>query len=483
MANPIGRTIVTTAGNTGALAKVEDKKSPRNGGLHSRKPITASGTATMQFVVPDRDEEDDWLNIWYGGATRLSLQLREPDGALTAPVGPDDPTYTTPLAGHGMYISNTTVESVTGRHNIAIRISPRANPSPNVAGTVKPGPWTLTLTETAGTGDDVDCWINRGGKDRCPRFVNADQDRTRTLGSPGTAHNVITVANYNHSTNKIDESSSRGPTIDNRPAGETKPDLAAPGVGIVAAKSSARNTGVCCDCCYDFYVTLSGTSMSAPHVTGVVALLFQAEPTLTWDGVRTRLRDGADPPDPITGPTLPDAVWGEGILNAKKTLLIADGTGPVARAGRDVVGLPLIAPGTWAADGTSVPARLTELRARVLRTPLGQLTAVLVGAHYDEGLRLVNTRRRVTVAWHRMHGPALLRHVIGAPPGTATLIPATFEGLDVRQGLDRFLTELAREGSLPLRADIARHREFLLALPGLDVTALEDAREPADLVG
>ena len=165
-------------------------------------------------------------------------------------------------------------------------------------------------------------------------------------------------------------------------------------------------------------------------------------------------------------------------------MLIADGTGPVARAGRDVVGLPLIAPGTWAADGASVPGRVSPSCGPVCFAPRwGQLAAVLVSAHYDEGLRLVNTRRRVTVAWHRMHGPALLRHVIGAPPGTATLIPATFEGLDVRQGLDRFLTELAREGSLPLRADIARHREFLLALPGLDVTALEDARVPADLVG
>ena len=447
-ANPIGRSIVASAGNVGALADLSEEGSHPRGGMHSRKAINPSGNATMRFAVREQDAADDWLYVWYGGASRISLQLKEPGGAqLTDSVKPDDAEYTTALAGHPLSIRSETNASTTGRHRIAIRISPRPGP----VGTIKPGPWTLTLRETAAVGADVDCWISREDNDRNPRFVNDDQDRMRTIGSPGCGHSVITVANYDHRDNTIAESSSRGPTIDARPDGETKPDLAAPGVGIVAAKGRARG-GTCCDCCYDFYVGKSGTSMAVPHVTGVVALMFEADKTLTWDQVRTRLRAGADPPDPITGPTLPNEVWGTGILNAKKALQVPDvhnavGTGPTAFAG----------------------SHLEEMRAAVLATPLGQTAAALVSTHFDEVLRLINARRRVTVAWHRMGGPDLVDHLVHAPSGGPVVLPVAIDGKDLRIGLARLLDALEGEGSLPLRTDVRRHRDLVLRLPGLDL--------------
>ena len=74
----------------------------------------------------------------------------------------------------------------------------------------------------------------------------------------------------------------------------TYPDLAAPGDSIVA--SCAPVMPICATGVYDvYYSVLSGTSMAAPHIAGIVAQLLEANPGLTPAQVEDILEDTATP--------------------------------------------------------------------------------------------------------------------------------------------------------------------------------------------
>jgi hypothetical protein len=137
--------------------------------------------------------------------------------------------------------------------------------------------------------------------------------------------------------------------------------------------------------------------------------------------------------------------------------------------------VPAIVPAAAAQVGPGAPAaaRLNELRRTAQASPAGMLAASLVSTHFDEVLRLVNTRRRVTVAWHRMGGPDLLALVLATPAGEPVAIPAMIGDRSVAEGLALLLDALEREGSLPLRSDVAKHRDLILSLPGMDLSDLE----------
>jgi len=109
--------------------------------------------------------------------------------------------------------------------------------------------------------------------------------------------------------------SSRGPALN----GLNKPEVTAPGEFICAAKSSeidkGRNGWEGLDICGNSkYHAASGTSMAAPHVSGVVALLRQANPTATVNDIRNILLNTADPAGYGVN------IEGQGRVNAKSAI-------------------------------------------------------------------------------------------------------------------------------------------------------------------
>jgi serine protease AprX len=86
----------------------------------------------------------------------------------------------------------------------------------------------------------------------------------QTISTPGCAEGALTVGSAG-SDYEISEFSSRGPTTD----GRTKPDLVAPGEGVVSTWEDGS------------FESKTGTSMSTPHVSGVAAMLLSEEPGLT----------------------------------------------------------------------------------------------------------------------------------------------------------------------------------------------------------
>lgn len=97
--------------------------------------------------------------------------------------------------------------------------------------------------------------------------------QTGTIGSPAAARNPITVGNVKDDATLV-ETSSRGTTAD----GRQKPEIVAPGHNVIAARASGTNMGTPVD---TFYTNATGTSMAAPHISGLCALMLQANPTLT----------------------------------------------------------------------------------------------------------------------------------------------------------------------------------------------------------
>ena len=126
------------------------------------------------------------------------------------------------------------------------------------------------------------------------------------ITAPGNAPWVLTVGASSHmgtidrSDDTIAAFSSRGPTAFDRAA---KPDLVAPGVGIesLSDPNSAMFTtrtpyliDGTVSTSYPPYLSLSGTSQAAPAVAGTVALMLQANPSLSPNAVKAILQYTAE---------------------------------------------------------------------------------------------------------------------------------------------------------------------------------------------
>jgi serine protease AprX len=148
--------------------------------------------------------------------------------------------------------------------------------------------------------------------------------------APGNAPWVLTVGATSHkgtmarADDAVAPFSSRGPGKFDYAA---KPDIVAPGVGIesladgssllFATHPAARLWGTV-DTVSQPYLSLTGTSMAAPVVTGTIALMLQANPTLTPNLVKAILQYTAEHRSGYDALT-----QGAGFLNARGAVQLA----------------------------------------------------------------------------------------------------------------------------------------------------------------
>ncbi|MCR3750306.1 Serine protease, subtilisin family [Lentzea californiensis] len=130
--------------------------------------------------------------------------------------------------------------------------------------------------------------VNRLTAEHGALFVVSAGNSGGPVASPAAADAALTVGAVDR-TDKLADFSSRGPRVGD---GAIKPDITAPGVDIVAAK--AKN-GVIGTPVGEGHVSLSGTSMAAPHVAGAAAILAAKNPAWSAQDIKTTLMNSAKP--------------------------------------------------------------------------------------------------------------------------------------------------------------------------------------------
>ncbi|MGI9551254.1 MAG: S8 family serine peptidase [Aurantibacter sp.] len=420
-----GFTIVKSAGNL-----ADDK-------IHAQTTIPANNAASpveLKFKVkPPQDDDDSTkieIDIWYDGASDLDVEIIPPGnnitGTNTASPG-DNESFTEDTKNSTVTIDSQLIQD-NGRKRIFIDIDPDGDDHN------KTGKWVIKLVNTTGTAATLHAYIERDQLANFKTFVSVPG----TVSLPGTAEDIITVANYTikgKGSGKVHKTSGRGPTSD----GRLKPDIAAPGTSIVSARHDVDG-GSCCDCCYDFYVAKSGTSMAAPHVTGAIALLLEKNSELDSEEIKDALKNTAVK-DSFTG-NAANNDYGEGKMDIQAAL-------------------NSVAAGIIMSDSSSERAQYDPSKpsftrplfakespiARMVETPKGKELHKLALAHYKEIRDLVNTNKRMATIWHRNKGPLLVHHLNRASLLPNVKVPEEIDGIPLLNYLRNIVDALKKYAS------------------------------------
>ncbi|GAB7037888.1 MULTISPECIES: S8 family serine peptidase [Catenuloplanes] len=226
---------------------------------------------------------------------------------------------------------------------------------------------------------------------------NAGGDRT--VGSPASADSALAVGAVDKR-DALADFSSRGPRTGDS---AIKPEITAPGVGIIAAKSTTGQIGGPAP--VPGYTSLSGTSMATPHVAGAAAILAGQHDDWTAELLKSTLTASAKP-----NPEIAVAAQGAGRVDVARAINQTVTTSPAAlsfglqrwphaddeprtqelvyrNAGTAAVTLNL----ALTPVGGEIPAGLVTLSATTVTVPAGGTASVTV---------TVDTSREMPDAFH-----------------------------------------------------------------------------------
>jgi hypothetical protein len=217
-------------------------------GIHAAGTVPKSGAFDLKWQS-DLGQLDRELEVWFPGSAKVAAELFGPDGKS---LGIAEPGSNLSLGSGNkiaIFISNRLAEPNNGDNTI----------SAFIAGGVDGGDWKLRLRSRNKKAAPFHAWIERQDDDQS-HFAEPHDNR-HTIGSISCGRECIAVGSWD--AHKADQPlswfSSAGPTRD----GRKKPEVSAPGHDVRAARSRSA-TGT---------VLMSGTSMAAPAVTGLVALM------------------------------------------------------------------------------------------------------------------------------------------------------------------------------------------------------------------
>jgi subtilisin family serine protease len=272
-------------------------------GIHASGQVAEGNFVDLIWQIQKYDFTHNELEIWYEEGDELQLELIDQndtslgtvDLGASAEIFSEDNQLL-------FFVAHRQADPNNGDNTIGIFM----NTDPIYESL--PNQLKIRLHGKTIANGQIHAWLERD--DFGQSSFAPPNDNTHTLGSISCGQQSIVVGSYDaHSEGQpLSWFSSAGPTRNSR----QKPEISAPGHNVWAANASTM-TGV---------TRMSGTSMAAPAVTGVVALMLAEALSLNQDLTVEQIRDLlAKTARPSTSDFAWDDRYGLGRVDAKAILV------------------------------------------------------------------------------------------------------------------------------------------------------------------